>query len=284
MTSGSPGIDYFVSSELFETSVSIEAREARRNAGTASDILKAAITADAAANAADAKDAEALDVDGRDLDVDGTSHVPPDHRQSRPRSGVVPRMIKQRDTEGVDGDSVPEQRREGGGDGEQDYAEQLVLFDSLTASLPEAYGPANVPSTMAATLAATGASSFLSAAIRSISGGDHFYHCIQHAKKLHPTFDRVLRGVLQTDPVAKILLAAGSEVGVNQTVAVDMGERMCNAYVAYRNSARCRSHFFTSRGKLRARSFHTLTVFLCVTVLLRCSFDTTFAAFRHPTN
>jgi len=224
VTSGSPGIDYFVSSELFETSVSIEAREARRNAGTSSDILKTSTIA--ASAAAKAKDSAASAVDGRETDVDGTSHISPNHRQSHPRGGNLPRIRKQRNTEGVDGVSAPEWRGRGGGgggDGEQDYAEQLVFFDSLTASLPEAYGPANAPSTMAATLAAAGAPSSLSATTRPVSGGDHFYHCMQHAKKFHPTFDRVLRGVLQADPAAKILLAAGSEVCLTKRLGLAQG-------------------------------------------------------------
>ncbi|CAM9554800.1 unnamed protein product, partial [Laminaria digitata] len=115
VTSGSPGIDYFVSSSLFETKTSVLSRNAR--------------------------------------------------------------------AEGNIGDTA---WRWGRGDGAQDFTEQLVLFDSLTASLPEMSGPSNAPDIVALE-------------VRALTSGllredDHAYHCIQHSKKFHPDFDPVLRG------------------------------------------------------------------------------------------
>lgn len=189
VTSGSPGIDYFVSSSLFETKTSVEAREARRFARTASDV--AAATAAAA--------------DGGTSTSVGSSCVTTPTDVDRPLShgradacGDVP--SHNTPSEGpIDGTAW-----RGPGDGAQDFTEQLVLFDSLTASLPEISGPSNAPHIVA--LEARELSSGL------LREDDHAYHCIQHSKKFHPDFDPVLRGVLLGDAAAKILLAEESKV------------------------------------------------------------------------
>ncbi|CAN0521758.1 unnamed protein product [Ectocarpus sp. 12 AP-2014] len=124
--------------------------------------------------------------------------------------------------------TAPLQMEGRGGEGEQDYAEQLVLFDSLTASLSEVFGPANAPSSAVAAVAAAAASSRPRAEI-SLVEGDHLYHCIQPSKKFRPDFDQVMKGVLQRDPAAKILLTAGSEVHLScwgRTLGSDLVERL----------------------------------------------------------
>ncbi|CAN0021785.1 unnamed protein product, partial [Ectocarpus sp. 12 AP-2014] len=170
VSSGSPAIDYFVSSDLFETTASIDARELRRIAGTPSDLsLATAVTTDAGAEGCD------------------------------------------------DDDSVHSPTAGGrGGEGEQDYAEPLVFFYSLTASLSEVFGPANAPLVRPR-------------AEISLVEGDHLYHCIQNSKKIHTDFDQVMKGVLQRDPAAKILLTAGSEVHLprwGRTLGSDLVERL----------------------------------------------------------
>eukprot|EP00752_Nemacystus_decipiens_P002918 g2715.t1 len=218
VTSGSPGIDYFVSSDLFETAASTYAREARGIAGAASDISQAATTVTRALEAA-AETAYAGDKGGVD---DGTNHIissatsyarttaGSDRRQPGPRRDpkTASKKNEEAGVEGGNGDGGPG-RGKGGGNTEQDFTEQLVLFDSLTASLPEVFGPRNAPSGTAALLAAAGESS---SALGSPSEEHHLYHCIQHSKKFHPDFDPVLRGILEGDPAAKILLTTGSKM------------------------------------------------------------------------
>lgn len=207
VTSGSPGIDYFVSSELFETALSTDAREVRRIAGTASDISQAAAAAAARAlEAAETAYTTTSDEEGID---DGPNHVSSatayalatgsDRRQPGPQRGLQTTTSNGGEA-GGNGD---------GGNAEQDYTEQLVLFDSLTASLPEVFGPPNAPSGRAAVLAAVRESSSTQG---SLTEGHHWYHCIQHSKKFHPGFDPVLRGILESDLAAKILLTTGSKV------------------------------------------------------------------------
>lgn len=43
-------------------------------------------------------------------------------------------------------------------------------------------------------------------------GGIHFYHCIQDAKKFHPAFDFAMRGVLDQDPGAYLLVSVAAGV------------------------------------------------------------------------
>lgn len=210
MTSGSPGIDYFVSSDLFETTASIDARELRRIAGTASDLsLATTVTNDAGAEGCDDDDSvhspTARDTCQADTLRSGDGQ--PHHYENLPRSRTHQTLAeeKRNTTQNL------EPWRGRGGEGEQDYAEQLVLFDSLTASLSEVFGPENAPSSAVAAVVAAAAPSRPRAEM-SLEEGDHLYHCIQHSKKFHPDFDQVMRGVLQRDPAAKILLTAGSEV------------------------------------------------------------------------
>lgn len=205
-----------MSSELFETAVSIDAREVRRIAGTASDLSQAVSTATQALEAA--ATAHVFSDEGdTDACTNRVSSVAsyarttgPDHSQPDPQRG--PQKTSNNGeaiVEVLNGDSTQE-RRKGGSDAERDYTEQLVLFDSLTASLPEVFGPANAPSEMAAVLAAAGVPP---STLETLAEGHHnLYHCIQHSKKFHPDFDPVLRGVLQSDPAAKIVLTAGSKV------------------------------------------------------------------------
>lgn len=184
MTSGSPGIDYFVSSSLFETKTSVDSREARRFSGTASDVAAAIAAADG---------------DGTNTAVGSCVTTSAD--VDRPLSHCGEVLSRNARAEGNISDTA---WRRGRGDGTQDFTEQLVLFDSLTASLPEMSGPSNAPDIVALE-------------VRALTSGllredDHAYHCIQHSKKFHPDFDPVLRGVLLGDAAAKILLAEGSKV------------------------------------------------------------------------
>lgn len=216
VTSGSPAIDFFVSSELFETAVSIDAREVRRTGGTASDIPRAAATA-AQAVEAGAETAYVFDeeeVDGApDHNSSASTHASTtgsQHRQPGPQRDL--RTISKHGEAAVEGGNGAGRPgwRNGNGDGEPDYTERLVLFDSLTASIPEVSFRPNAPSgTELAILAAAGASS---SKLGSRTEERHLYHCIQHSKKFHPDFDPVLKGVLKSDPAARILLTAGSKV------------------------------------------------------------------------
>lgn len=196
VTSGSPGIDYFVSSDLFETEVSIDAREARRVSGTSSDIeVAAAIIGSNGTSVGDP--APLLNT------VEKTAGSwPNDDRELSPQPQEE--LVKENEKNVAEEERRRDPSVRGRGDGTQDYSEQLVLFDSLTASLPEAFGPTNNPDV--ATRDARTSSGFL-------REEDHAYHCIQHSKKFHPDFDRVLRGVLLGDPAAKIILTASSKVG-----------------------------------------------------------------------
>ncbi|CAN0142117.1 unnamed protein product, partial [Hapterophycus canaliculatus] len=210
VTSGSPGIDYFVSSDLFETATSIDAREARRLADAESDV-PTATTANVRTN--HCTTATGIASENYQAFPHGQLPQPRAHHFQAEETRLISNSLEQ-----------PDQ----GGDGFQDYAEQLVLFDSLTASLPETYGPANVPSSsMAAALALVASST--SEPGMSLREGDHLYHCIQHSKKFHPDFDVVLRGVLLSDPAAKVLLAAGSEVHLSRwerTLGPDLTQRL----------------------------------------------------------
>lgn len=131
------------------------------------------------------------------------------HRQCGPKRD--PRIISNQGdavVEGGNSDGRPEGWK-GSGDGEQDYAEQLVLFDYLTASLLEVLGPTCAPSETAAIFAVAEASL---STLGSLTEEHLLYHRIQHSKNSHPDFDPVLRGVLQSVPAAKILLTAGNKV------------------------------------------------------------------------
>ncbi|CAM9294812.1 unnamed protein product, partial [Scytosiphon promiscuus] len=204
VTSGSPGIDYFVSSDLFEKRISIDAREALRVEDAESDVSPAATTADANVYFGEAA--------GTIVSEYGQSY--PHRKLPQTKAHHVPAEEKS------DSSSTSTEQPVLGGDGPRDYAEQFVLFDSLTASLPEPHGPVNAPSSaVEATLAAVRSST--PGAKVSLLEGDHLYHCIQHSKKFHPDFDVVLRGVLQSDPAAKILLAAGSEASTLQSLGAN---------------------------------------------------------------
>lgn len=220
VTSGSPGVDYLVSSELFETAASIDGREIRRITGTASDIsaatgVEAAVDDEEGGTHHNGSSTFARSTPSGTFGRTDTTAFHHDRRHPRGnllRTGTQPILQEERK---YDDHGSHQQWQGRGGDGERDYTEQLVLFDSLTASLPEVVGPAHAPSSaVTAVLAAARASSPNSAALGLLQEGDHMYHCIQHSKKFHPDFDPVLRGVLQSDPAAKILLSAASEVSV----------------------------------------------------------------------
>lgn len=187
VTSGSPGIDYFVSSNLFETKTSVDAREARRIAASApNDVATVAGTAD--------------DGTGTSAGSCTTASLDADRPLSDSRLGACGEDLSNNDQSEGNIDKAWRER----GDGTQDFTEQLVLFDSLSASLPEMFGPSNAPHIVA--LEARALSKGL------LGEDDHAYHCIQHSKKFHPDFDPVLRGVLLGDAAAKILLADGTKV------------------------------------------------------------------------
>lgn len=213
MTSGSPGIDYFVSSELFETAASIDGREVRRIAGTASDISAATGAGAAADYENDVANARPTP-SGGSLGRTDTATLNDDRVYfggNLPRTGTQPVLQAKKKHEN---NGSHQWQRRGGDAAQQDYTEQLVLFDSLTASLLGEVDPVNTPtSAVTAVLGAVRASSPTSVALEELlQGGDNLYHCIQHSKKFHPDFDPVLRGVLESDPAAKILLSAASEV------------------------------------------------------------------------
>lgn len=169
-----------MSSSLFETQASIDAREARSTMGISRDIAYAA----AVTNPLDPLAPWAGE---GDHNTSGWKR-----RQCVESSSEREKCITM---------STPRRAR---GDGTQGYTEQLVLFDSLTASLPEPFGPLHAP----------GAANRIAQAVTAglIEDGDHLYHCIQHSKKLHPSFDDVLRGVLLADRAAKVLLTRSSKV------------------------------------------------------------------------
>lgn len=212
MTSGSPAIDYFVSSDLFETPASIEGRDIRRAAGTGSDINTAAYENVSEVTALHSSSSSS---------IHGTQTAVREDRHSL-AGDLFASTTKE--SHGRRGDDP----WRGRGDGTQDYAEQLVLFDSLTASLPEAFGPPNDYPDGRATRRLVG-----------LMEGDNGYHCIQHSKKFHPDFDPVLRGVLQGDSAAKILLTAASKVcsfSHRNRGAVDGGGELTNRFVLLDNN------------------------------------------------
>jgi hypothetical protein len=66
------------------------------------------------------------------------------------------------------------------------YVEQLVQFDTLTTgALPP---PDPTPTNRSAW---------------GLREEDHVYVCLQHSKKLHPTFDDVIIGIATADPSAR---------------------------------------------------------------------------------
>lgn len=222
VTSGSPAIDYFVSSDRFETALSIDAREARRIAGTASTIVSS-FTAAAATTST------------TNFAASGADTLPPKGHSSATACGIPAEVTRghqgvkifQPSPSGYRGvDDVREdiEVEWGRGDGSQDYTEQLVLFDSSSASMPESYGPLNSPEVSAAD-------------VREFTGlrdGDRAYHCIQHSKKMHPDFDAVMRGVLTSDPAAKILLSEGSKVRRRHVTLVEMHRLSMSSVRFYR--------------------------------------------------
>lgn len=168
-------MDYFVSSDRFETLETSEDREGRRFMGTASDILATAFGDSFPRGRGDG------DRDGDDGQPGKDAH----HATvGWPPASVV----------GNSGVLQPAKH--------PDYSEQVVLFDSLSAMIPEPLFSANSAAARTATFRE----------LTSLRGGEHGYHCIQHSKKMHPIFDEVLRGVLLQDPAARILLAKGSKV------------------------------------------------------------------------
>lgn len=52
----------------------------------------------------------------------------------------------------------------------------------------------------------------------------HLYHCLQDFKKFHPAFDVVLHGILERDPGARILLPAAAKVHLQRWKRTLMGE------------------------------------------------------------
>lgn len=193
-----------MSSELFETRVSIDAREVRRITGTAGGISQAAETAYTGDEEGTDNGSDRISPAASHAIATGSYHRQPGLQTDRQTIGNEGEAKAEVDN----GDDVPEGQKSGS-DADQDYTEQLVLFDSLTASLPEVLGPLNTPSETAEMLAVAGVPS---STLGLLTEGRHLYHCIQHPKKLHPDFDPVLRGVLRSDPNAKILLTARSKV------------------------------------------------------------------------
>ncbi|CAM9623967.1 unnamed protein product [Ascophyllum nodosum] len=62
-----------------------------------------------------------------------------------------------------------------------------------------------------------------------IVGVVHLYHCIQDAKKFHPSFDVAMRGVLDADPGARLLLPSTAKVHSerwNQSLGPEGTERL----------------------------------------------------------
>lgn len=154
VTSGSPAVDYFIGSDLFETAETSEAREA------------------ALRGAADGDDgAEPMGNNINDLDREVPSNSSPSTRTTG--TGKLP-----------------------------DYSEQLVLFDTLSATIHGSLGPEKSPAVLAAE----------ARELTGLQDEDHGYHCVQHSKKMHPEFDAVLKGIMLGDPAAKVLLTAGSKV------------------------------------------------------------------------
>lgn len=74
---------------------------------------------------------------------------------------------------------------------QQDYSEQLILWDALPCWMPQIVFPEPVP--------------------RSEFGLDpaaHLYTCLQNPRKFHPDFDALLAGILKADPQGQLLLVA----------------------------------------------------------------------------
>ncbi|CAM9586739.1 unnamed protein product [Chrysoparadoxa australica] len=84
------------------------------------------------------------------------------------------------------------------GDGIQDYTEQFVMLDTfsgahdLLAHMPSASAAEEVLSHLGHNLT---------------HKGTHIYHAVQFFKKMHPSFDQVLEGILRGDPQAVILVS-----------------------------------------------------------------------------
>lgn len=242
VTSGSPAIDYFVSSDLFETSASIEGRDIRRAAGTGSDINAAVYENVSELTAPHSSSSSSSASSSSSLSsIHGTQIAVREDRH-RPAGDLFASTTKE--SHGRRGDDP----WRGRGDGTQDYTEQLVLFDSLTASLPEAFGPPNEYPDGRATRRLVG-----------LMEGDHGYHCIQHSKKFHPDFDPVLRGVLQGDSAAKILLTEASKVCSSfhgKRRAIDGGGELTNRSVVFDNNRWMREWTERATISLHGRGGH----------------------------
>lgn len=209
VTSGSHGIDYFVSSDLFETATSVDAREVRRFPGAGIDTLDANPDNYVAFAATTEPD---VATNCNNKTIRSQKHHPPaetDATLTSARHHLAWSRVMQPSlllSEGRHSQCL----KQGYGDGTQDYTEQLVLFDSLTASLSDAQILPDHLRDDAALSAKDVAPGY--GGLSHIKKGEHAYHCIQHSKKFHPAFDAVLRGVLLGDPAAKILLTAASKV------------------------------------------------------------------------
>lgn len=109
------------------------------------------------------------------------------------------------------------------GDGNQDYTEQLVLFESLSGafrSLPADLIPSQAD---------------IDEALREegLTQDDHIYNCMQYTRKLRPDFDVVLRGILERDPQAKIILLTDARSHLprwNKTLGPDLASRLIFLY------------------------------------------------------
>lgn len=227
ITSGHYGIDFFVSSDLFE--MPREAEE-RNEVGASHERC----------SQTDARE------DGKWTPSSSatTSTMPGGVLTKRP-GGVENCKVAANDFDGhqdltADAASGPRRRLM--------YSEQVVLFDSFTGAFqpPRAPDPARVRSvreriislvtgvesadpSAAATIAydesfngdgdarATGRGAqatppLISSGRRKGDRSIRLYHCLQDAKKFHPAFDVAMRGVLDADPGARLLLPSTAKM------------------------------------------------------------------------
>jgi predicted O-linked N-acetylglucosamine transferase (SPINDLY family) len=97
--------------------------------------------------------------------------------------------------------------------GVQSYAEQMVRFDTLTAShtptrppsFPDWFSFVRNDDLSALELQRWRGTEFGI----SYLGEWNYYACLQYTKKLHPSFDAVLAGIIRADPRARILVLDG---------------------------------------------------------------------------
>jgi hypothetical protein len=218
ITSGSASVDYFVSSLLFEPLLQQPDRKPeRQGGGGGAAAAGVAATATAAAPIAEFRGAATPAVAA--AMVPGPRNFAAATAEPRTRWDFA-------------ADRSPDPLKPSlAASSAGAYSEQLVLFDTLTTGFRPPFGRPDGEDDRpqgrysrtalfrrlglydtvanAAAAVATGGGGGGGSGGGTVEGAN-LYACLQHSKKLHPRFDAALRGLLEADPLAVVLLLEGA--------------------------------------------------------------------------